>query len=108
MHTDSLILRCYVRPENDYLLGVCIDLNIAVRGSSFEEVKQKMSEAIGLHFSCLNDKNFRDLFFRPAPLKFQFEYRFVCLVCQVFKIHKSYQTFCELLRPKSFQIIPCG
>lgn len=108
MNRTSLILRCYARPEKNYVLGICIDLNIAVRGASFAEVKQKMTEAVDLHFSCLTEENFQDLRYRPAPMKVQFEYLYACLVCNILKLRQDFHTFCEQLQPLTFRISTCA
>ena len=107
MLKNSLILRCYARPENDYILGVCLDLNLAVRGSSIEDVKQEMTKALTLHFKSLNKDNFKDLRYRPAPIEFWLDYYRVCFFVHLHTFGEKFHIFCEQIIPQNFSIIPC-
>lgn len=107
MKSNPLVLRCYAHPENDYILGVCIDLNIAVRASSVQEVKKKMTEAITLHFKSLNAENFRDLCVRPAPFKFWADYYRIFLLVNIHTFRKKSAIFFEQIIPQKFSVSPC-
>lgn len=107
MRNNPYILRCYARPENDYILGICIDLNIAVRGDSVDQVKQEMTTAITSYFKGLTQDNFRDLLFRPAPLKFWLDYYRVCFLININTFREKSAVFFEQMIPQKFSIIPC-
>lgn len=108
MQKNPLILRCYARPEDDYILGVCVDLNIAVRGASIDEIKQKMTEALNLHFKSLTEDNFKDLYPRPAPLKFWLDYYRVSMLVNIHTFSEKSAIFFEQMIPQRFSIIPCA
>ena len=106
------MLRCYARPEGNYILGVCIDLNLAVRGDNIEQVKNEMTKAIKLYFSCLDKENFQDLFPRPSPLIHKLDFYRVCFLVKVLHLTKfiseGFQIFREQIIPKEFSVIPCA
>lgn len=111
MNKNAFRLRCYARPENDYILGVCIDLSIAVRGDSIKEVQSKMTDAIKSYLSSLDEENIIDLFPRPASLTAKAEYYAIhCLINSakyIKKVRSNFFTFCELATPQSFKVTAC-
>lgn len=111
MKKNTLRLKCYGRPEGDHHLGVCIDLDIVVRGSSVREVQNEMTKAVKVYFSSLDKNNFKDIFPRPSPLYVQLDYLRVCFIVHSFKFVKSFQenfqVFCEQIIPKEVSISPC-
>jgi|GEM_PF-7114791 hypothetical protein len=109
MRKNPYILRCYARPEADYILGVCVDLDIAVRGNSVEEVKDEMTKALKSYFQSLDEKNFKDVFPRKVPINVLLDYYFVVARILTFIAKRNLQIFCEQLIPKDFTISPsCG
>ena len=71
---DRLVLRCYGhKTEKGNLVGVCLDLDIAVEAESIEELKKKMSQAVASYIEAVLDTNDRSsipaLFTRRAPFK---------------------------------------
>ena len=63
-------LRCYAEGRDGDWEAICLDLDIAVQGSSFEEVFGSLQEAIALYLesvTALRRPNERDLLHRPAP-----------------------------------------
>jgi predicted RNase H-like HicB family nuclease len=99
-------LRCYARPENDYILGICIDLDIAVRGSSIDEVRAEMTKAIQAYFMSLDKDNFKDLIPRPVPMRVMLDYYKVCVMINCLRGKEGFQIFCEQLIPKQFEVSP--
>lgn len=49
------ILHCYASGSDGEWEAVCIDLDLAVQGHSFEEVSNLLSEAIALHLEGVMD-----------------------------------------------------
>jgi hypothetical protein len=71
---QRFVVRCYGRKtEKGNLVGVCLDLNIAVEAQSIEELKKKMNQAIGSYIETVLDTDNREsipaLLSRRAPLK---------------------------------------
>ena len=111
INKNPYMLRCYVRPEQDYLIGVCVDLDIVVQSDSISSIRSEMTKAIHAYFSSLDKKNFRDIFPRRVPLYVMFDYYRVCFIVRGlnFKesVKNSFQIFREQLIPKEFSISPC-
>ncbi|MDP2928519.1 MAG: hypothetical protein Q8O01_00450 [Candidatus Omnitrophota bacterium] len=99
-------LRCYARPENGYILGICIDLDIAVRGNSIDEVRTEMTKAIQAYFMSLDKDNFKDLIPRPVPMRVMLDYYKVCVMISCLMGKEGFQIFCEQLIPKQFEVSP--
>ena len=106
MKKNPYILRCYARPERDYIIGMCVDLDIAVRGHSVNEVRNEMTKAIQSYFSSLDKSNFQDTFPRPAPLLVKLDYYRVCLMLHTVTVKKNFLIFCEQLIPMQFEVSP--
>ncbi len=65
------VLRCYAEGLNGDWEALCLDLDIAVQGSSFEEVFNGLNEAVHLYVESameLSGSDARRLLNRPAPL----------------------------------------
>ena len=111
MRKNPYILRCYVRPEDDHFIGVCIDLDIVVQSQSIQTVQQEMTTAIRAYFSSLDKDNFRYLFPRTVPFHVMIDYFKVCVIVRLshfqHSIRNSFQIFFEQLIPKEFSISPC-
>lgn len=63
-------LRCYAYRRGDVWEAICTDLDVAVFGSSQEEVRRSLAEAIDLHLegvADLPDEDRRALFSRRTP-----------------------------------------
>jgi predicted RNase H-like HicB family nuclease len=70
-------LRCYAEGRDGDWEAICLDLDIAVQGGSFEEVFTSLQEAISLYLESVADLPFdeRDaLLQRPAPLPIRFKF----------------------------------
>jgi predicted RNase H-like HicB family nuclease len=66
----SRSLHCYAEGRDGDWEAICLDLDIAVQGSSFEEVFTSLQEAISLYLESVTDlppEERRDLLRRPAP-----------------------------------------
>lgn len=105
------ILRCYARPENDYIVGVCVDLNLAVRGDSIEAVKREMTQAIKGYLNSIQADGIKDFVPRPAPAYIWLQYYLVCCVVLLSRFvqscKKTFQVFNEEVTPKGFAVNLC-
>ena len=66
----SRSLRCYAEGRDGDWEAICLDLDIAVQGGSFEEVFSSLQEAISLYLETVTDlppQEQRALLHRPAP-----------------------------------------
>jgi predicted RNase H-like HicB family nuclease len=73
----SRLLRCYAEGRNGDWEAICLDLDIAVQGGSFEEVFSSLQEAISLYLERVTDlpaQEQRALLHRPAPLLVRFKF----------------------------------
>lgn len=74
----DLILRCYAEQErNGTWFGICVDLNLAAQGDSFEEVRTKLHDMIRDYLAdalTVDEQYIGDLIPRKAPLYFQARY----------------------------------
>jgi len=76
------VLRCYgQKTEKGNLVGVCLDLDIAVEAESIEELKRKMNQAFQTYLETVLDTDDTDsiphLLTRRAPLKDWVLYYFI-------------------------------
>jgi predicted RNase H-like HicB family nuclease len=65
------VLRCYAEGQDDGWEAICLDLDLAAQGSTFEHVYHEMTEAIGLYLDTvaeLPEAERRRLLYRPASL----------------------------------------
>jgi hypothetical protein len=69
-------LRCYAEGRDGDWEAICLDLDIAVQGSSFEEVFSSLQDAITLYqgVADLPPNERRALLRRPAPLSVRFRF----------------------------------
>jgi predicted RNase H-like HicB family nuclease len=70
-------LRCYAEGRDGEWEAICLDLDIAIQGSSFEEVFRSLQEAISLYLESvtgLPPAERRDLLDRPAPFSVRFRF----------------------------------
>jgi hypothetical protein len=64
-------LHCYAEGQDGDWEAICLDLDIAVQGRSFEEVFASLQGAISLYLKSMTDlpaEERRSLLHRPAPL----------------------------------------
>lgn len=64
-------LHCYAEGQDGDWEAICLDLDIAVQGRSFEEVFGSLREAIRLYLNSVSNlppEERRSLLYRPAPL----------------------------------------
>lgn len=64
-------LHCYASGRDGDWEAICLDLDIAVQGSSFEEVARSLHDAVTLYLESvgsLPEEQQRYLLHRPAPL----------------------------------------
>ena len=70
-----LLLKGYIRGENGQYEGVCLTLNLVVRGRTLEETDKKLLELIVAYLSdAQKDGTWNDLVPRHAPLSYYAEY----------------------------------
>jgi predicted RNase H-like HicB family nuclease len=70
-------LRCYAEGQNGEWEAICLDLDIAVQGRSFEDVLCSLREAIALYLETVADLPAGEqcsLLKRPAPLAIRFKF----------------------------------
>lgn len=63
-------LHCYAEGRDGDWEAICLDLDIAVQGGSFEEVFRSLQQAISLYLETVTDlppQEQRALLHRPAP-----------------------------------------
>ncbi len=82
---DRLVLRCYGRKtEKGNLVGVCLDLDIAVEAESIEGLKIKMRQAVASYLGAVLDTDDKasipHLLPRRAPLKDWAIYYFIKMI----------------------------
>lgn len=76
MH-EPRTLHCYAAGRDGDWEAICLDLDIAVQGESFEKVFQSLSQAIALYTDSLRDLPEADqtrLLYRPAPLSVRLKF----------------------------------
>lgn len=64
------VLRCYAEGHNKDWEAICLDLDVAVQGESFEDVFHALNESIQLHIEAvmaLPESEQAHLLRRPAP-----------------------------------------
>ena len=73
----SRSLRCYAEGRDGDWEAICLDLDIAVQGSSFEEVFSSLQQAISLYLESVTNLPPQErgaLLHRPAPLPVRFKF----------------------------------
>ncbi len=106
------MLRCYARPEASHYIGHCLELDLAVRGNSLVEVRQKMEECLTSYLQSLDTENVGDLFPRSAPLHVWLDYYRVYLLIRsarfLDRAQENFQVFREQVVPQRLAIHPIG
>lgn len=67
----SRILRCYAEGRDGEWEAICLDLDIAVQGESFEEVFHSLGDAVSIYLesvAALPESERKELLDRSAPL----------------------------------------
>ena len=105
---NPYLLRCYARPENDYILGMCVDLDIAVRGTTISEVRTEMTKAIESFLLSVDKDNFKDVFPRPVSVSVTLDYCRVLAMVHLLRTKEKFQIFFEELIPKKFEVSLLG
>lgn len=70
MKSNDLILRCYIKQEENSWVAVCLDLNLAAQGDNQRDAKQKLEAMIitYVHEAMTVDREYADqLLSRKAP-----------------------------------------
>jgi predicted RNase H-like HicB family nuclease len=70
-------LRCYAEGRDGDWEAICLDLDIAVQGNSFEKVFHSLQDAISLYLESVTDlppEERRNLLHRPAPFPVRFKF----------------------------------
>lgn len=73
----SRTLRCYAEGRDGDWEAICLDLDIAVQGDSFEDAFQSLQQAISLYMETVADLPPQDrpsLLDRPAPLSLRLKF----------------------------------
>lgn len=112
MKNIPISLRCYARPEDDSMIAICIDLDIAVKGDTITEVKLKMKDAIKVYLDSLTPDDYGVLLPRRSPLHVMADYYrvavWVLLLKLVHSAKRNFQIFCESITPRDFVVSSCG
>lgn len=73
----SQVLRCYAEGRDGQWEAICLDLDIAVQGVSFEEVFHSLNEAVSLYaesLASLPENERRFLANRPVPFSVKLKF----------------------------------
>ncbi len=71
------MLRCYAEGRDGEWDAICLDLDIAVQGDSFEDVFRELDEAVALYLESvaeLPDSERARFLRRPAPLSVRLKF----------------------------------
>lgn len=61
----------FIFPQNDHLIGVCLELNIVVEGYSLRIVREELSDAVKTYVeTIIENKLSETLLNRPAPQEY--------------------------------------
>lgn len=88
----SLILHCYAEKRDDQWQAFCLDLTLAVQGSSAEEVKRKLKHVIVDYVkdALSHDKAHADvLLSRRAPFSYWAKYYWYAFLYRLGSIHRE-------------------
>ncbi|MBL1278209.1 MAG: hypothetical protein COB30_019210 [Ectothiorhodospiraceae bacterium] len=102
MKATQLVLRCYAENKSEQWHAVCLDLNLAAQGDSFDEVESKLREMIAEYvFDALvgEDKGHAAYFMnRKAPASMWLKYYLHCALFRVLSLTDGvYRLFDETL-----------
>ena len=70
-------LHCYASGRDGDWEAICLDLDIAVQGNSFEEVLRSLTEAVSLYLEsvgALPEQQRAHLLHRPAPISVRLKF----------------------------------
>jgi predicted RNase H-like HicB family nuclease len=84
---DQVILRCYAEGKRGEWEAICLDLDIAVQGDSFEQVYRDLNGAIENYVESLEDLPERErvrLLHRKAPLSMRVKLFWFPLIAALF------------------------
>lgn len=82
----KLTLRCYAEGRDDRWEALCLDLDIAVQGSSFEDVDKALREAVCdyvEYVSTLPEEDQKRLLNRKAPLRDRLRFLWYALLATI-------------------------
>ncbi len=103
MTPTELILRCYGEQKGDVWQAFCLDLNLAVQGSSLQEVRTKLQEQISSYlYDALEGEDrlyAEQLLCRKAPLGFWLKYYYYNILCS---FHRTSKDICHIFK----EVIP--
>ena len=106
-------LRCYIRPEEDYYLAFCLELDLCDRGETLESAKASLEEDVVGYLESLKPENLAGLFPRPAPWSVHLDYYrvwWIVAFARVFhQITRRWQIFVEplVLTPRLAHAVRC-
>lgn len=97
METGKVMrVRCYAEQVQDQWQAFCVDLNLAVQGSSLSEVQSKLNDMVQSYVCLANEQESaadqRAMLYRPAPLSIILRYWLVFLnnrVRRLLHYHRS-------------------
>jgi hypothetical protein len=97
MNPKQMILRCYGEQKGNVWQAFCLDLNLAVQGDSFPEVRRKLHQQIASYlYDALEgeDQKYADqLLSRKAPIGFWAKYYYYKMLCS---IHNAKNGICHI------------
>ncbi|MEA3348934.1 MAG: hypothetical protein U9Q39_07765 [Pseudomonadota bacterium] len=97
----ELVLRCYGYRSGKYLVGHCIDLDIAVQAENIAELKHKMEQAVTSYMETVlnteNKSSIPALLKRQAPLSAKLKYHAINLLVAFQALRLKFFTFNEAL-----------
>ena len=102
----SILLRCFVRPEGNKYIGICITLNLAVQADSSKEAIQKLNDQIELYLDSITERNL-DIK-RRSPFSFYLWYMFIKGIFEVarFKsdVAEGYEKMKYNIKPTNWKL----
>ena len=69
---EPMFLKCYIERKSDGWRGICVDLDIAVQGDSYDEVVSSLKDGIEVYYETvmsLPEADRKRLLHRPVPLE---------------------------------------
>ncbi len=89
MRTESLILRCYVRPDaaRKRWMAHCVDLDLWASGTTLAEAKQSLHDAIYGYLETVlesdDEQSVSSLLQRRSPLRYLLYWRLAALLSRI-------------------------
>ena len=97
----QLVLRCYGYRSGKYLVGHCIDLDIAVQAENIAELKYKMEQAVSSYLETVIDtedqSSVPSLLLRQAPISARLKYHAISMLIAFSSLRRNIFTFKEAL-----------